>query len=482
MQKQAPSIPRILAMVIFALSCFGLLLFLWLSFGGAVPLKPKNYRIEVGFPEATQLSLEADVRVAGVPIGKVRGKRAEGNRTIAILEIERRYAPIARDSRATLRQKTLLGETYVEMTTGSRGAGTVPEGGRLPNRQVQESVELDEILNSLDPFTRSAFQTWQRSLAPAIRGRGQDLNDAFGSLPGFVESGGDLFQTLDEDKQALQLLVRNTGVVFQALTEREGQLRNLITNTDDVFTAIQSERESFAQVWQTFPTFLDESRLTYDRLRKFSIDTRPLFRDLTPAIEDLGPTLRAVGDFAPDLRRFFRNLDPLLDSSRRSLPALRQILLGLRPVLAELGPWLQQVNPILEWIGFHQHTLTDMFANLGVATQARTASSDPRATGHYLRQFGPQGTETIAIHPRRLASNRGNAYFHPITALTGPEFSQRGPPAWDCANTGRGEKPADPPGTPGGTPSCRVQGPLTFQGVAQRFPHVLASNYSQGRR
>ena len=30
--------------MIFAFSCFGLLLFLWLSFGGSIPLKPKGYR------------------------------------------------------------------------------------------------------------------------------------------------------------------------------------------------------------------------------------------------------------------------------------------------------------------------------------------------------------------------------------------------------------------------------------------------------
>ena len=68
MQKQAPSFGRILTMVLFALSCFGLLLFLWLSFGGSIPLKPANYRVRVAFPEATQLGLEADVRVAGVSL------------------------------------------------------------------------------------------------------------------------------------------------------------------------------------------------------------------------------------------------------------------------------------------------------------------------------------------------------------------------------------------------------------------------------
>src|SRR3712207_3229587 len=91
MQKQAPTIGRLLTMVVFALSCFGLLLFLWLAFGGAVPLKPKGYRVEVAIPEANQLAIEADVRTSGVSIGKVREKRkaGRGNKTIVALELDR---------------------------------------------------------------------------------------------------------------------------------------------------------------------------------------------------------------------------------------------------------------------------------------------------------------------------------------------------------------------------------------------------------
>ena len=72
MNKSAPSFGRIAAMVVFALSCFGLLLFLWLAFGGAVPLKPKGYRVTASFAEAAQLATEADVRISGVPVGKVK--------------------------------------------------------------------------------------------------------------------------------------------------------------------------------------------------------------------------------------------------------------------------------------------------------------------------------------------------------------------------------------------------------------------------
>src|SRR3954463_6678566 len=140
MQKQAPTFGRLLTMTLFALSCFGLLLFLWVSFGGPTPLKPRSYRMHVAFPEATQLGLEADVRMAGVTVGKVAKKDIDvaghPNTTVATLEIEPKYAPIAADTKAILRQKTLLGETYVELTPGTPHTRDIPEGGWLADGRV----------------------------------------------------------------------------------------------------------------------------------------------------------------------------------------------------------------------------------------------------------------------------------------------------------------------------------------------------------
>jgi ABC-type transporter Mla subunit MlaD len=124
MQKTGIQPKSIAVMVAFALSCFGLLLFLWLSFGGPIPLKPKGYRVTAQFGEATTLATEADVRISGVPIGKV--KTIEPDRktglSIVVMEIQPKYAPLPSDVQATLRQKTLLGETYVELTPGTKGA------------------------------------------------------------------------------------------------------------------------------------------------------------------------------------------------------------------------------------------------------------------------------------------------------------------------------------------------------------------------
>src|SRR5919201_1197905 len=137
MQKTTPTLGRLLVMVGFALSCFGLLLFLWLAFGGPVPLKPKGYRFKVDFQEATSLADEADVTISGVRVGKVRNLEAGKNgATVATIEMDEKYAPVSRDARAILRQKTLLGETYVELTPGSRNGPKLKENGTLSAAQV----------------------------------------------------------------------------------------------------------------------------------------------------------------------------------------------------------------------------------------------------------------------------------------------------------------------------------------------------------
>src|SRR5437764_9723064 len=392
MVKQAPTPARLLTMVLFALSCFGLLLFLWLSFGGSVPLKPKGYRVEVSFPEATQLGDYADVRTAGVSVGKVRLKKLDpkGNRTIATLELNKRFSPVRADATAILRQKTLLGETYVELTPGTRNAPFIPEGGRLRNAQVKGSVQLDEIFRAFDPQTRHKFRVWQQAAAQAIDQRGQDLNDAIGTLPRFAADATDVLNVLHAQGGAVRRLFKNTGVVFNALSQNQQALHDVIVNTDRVFGATQSQQKALAQTFKIFPTFLDESKATQARLQSFAIDTHPLIRNLRPVARDLRPTLRDVRAVAPDLRPTFRHLDPLITVSRKGLPALRDTFKGIQPVLAELTPFLGNLNPILQWLEYNQHLTSDFISNGPgglVDTLPLTAQAQANGEiGHYLRQ------------------------------------------------------------------------------------------------
>ena len=144
-------------MVFFALSCFGLLMFLWLAFGGPTPLKPKGYEFKIAFDEVSQLATQSDVRVAGVEIGKVvKVDRSAGrDAVVATLEIDRKYAPVCADAKAQIRNKTILGQTYVELTLGlEEPCRSCPTAACSTSAASATSSTLDEILNTLDPYTR----------------------------------------------------------------------------------------------------------------------------------------------------------------------------------------------------------------------------------------------------------------------------------------------------------------------------------------
>ena len=472
MDKNATTPLRVVVISVFALSCFSLLLFLWVSFGGPIPLKATGYTVKASFPDAVQLAEQAEVRVSGVTVGKVISKERDpdGNRTLATIQLDREFAPLKSDARAILRQKTLLGETYVELTTGSRDAANLPEGARLADTRVEPTVEFDELLRIFDPDTRQAFQLWQQELAKSSNGRGQDLNAAFGSFPEFTESASDLLDVLNQRRGALQSLIRDTGTTFAAITRDEGQLRNLITSTATVFKTTASQRDRLAETFRIFPTFLDESKATLARLQRFSQTTNPLLVELRPALEDLQPTLVDVRRLSPDLRNFFNSLPPLVRAGRTGLPALSRVLNGLSPVFEQTTPFLQQLNPIFQLLETNQYNVSD-FISIGGSATALKLSPSKGSTGHALPQIIVGGSQSVAA-PQRTADNRGTAY--PIPGyLADPRIGSEGVfPSWDCNHVG-GEKPRN-----GKTPACWVEAPWKYKTLTRKYPRVGANDYS----
>jgi len=400
-------------MVAFALSCFGILLYLWLAFGGPTPLAPKGYRFSTSFGEATQLAAEADVRISGVPVGKVKSiSSTPQGRTRTVIELDRKYAPIPRDTRAILRQKTLLGETYVELTPGHRSSGMLPEGGSLPAGQVSDTVEFDEVLRTFDQPTREAFQTWLQAQAQGLKGQGKNLNDALGNLAPFATDTTTLLKLLNAQSDDVRQIVSGTGTVFDALSARDDQLAQLIANADSVFSTTGRQNADLQAIFKALPTFERESTTTVKRLTKFAQDTDPLVTQLRPFARELSPTLQQLQGLAPDLNAFFRDLDPLIDASEKGLPAVQSFVDQLAPFLGEFDAPLAQLNPILSFVGEYPREINAFFANVVAATQASAPSGDSPPI-HYLRTMNPITPENLAVYPRRLPTSRTNPYAHP---------------------------------------------------------------------
>ncbi len=94
MVTQAPRRSAVLAAIAFALSCVGLMIFVWTQFGGTIPFAPQGYRIHAVFKESGLLVPGADVRISGVTVGKVSSVQARGVNSYVTAQIRPQYAPL----------------------------------------------------------------------------------------------------------------------------------------------------------------------------------------------------------------------------------------------------------------------------------------------------------------------------------------------------------------------------------------------------
>jgi phospholipid/cholesterol/gamma-HCH transport system substrate-binding protein len=452
--KQAPSPGRLAAMVAFALSCFGILLFLWSNFGGSIPLAPKGYEYEIDFAEATQLTTNADVRIAGVNVGRVTGIEPGGTTARATIEIDSPYAPIAADSKAILRAKTLLGETYVEITPGDRDGPELPEGAVLPARQVLPTTELDEVLRALDPRTRQDLQKVLGGLAHGLTGRGQDLNAAVGNFGPFMEDSTSVLRTLDAQHRAVTRLVSDTGRVLDALSARQGRLTSLVRAGDRVLDTTARRDAALTESIRILPTTLSELRPTMDAVAAVSHDAAPVVRDLRPGGRVFAPALRDTARLAPEVKGLLSDVDRVASAAKTGLPAATDTVNATLPVFQVLNQVLRQAVPVVQYLGHFNQDLVTSFANLSAATQASVKGL------HYVRVVVPFTQEGYGGATTRLASNRHNPYFNPEPLRK----LQTGLESFDCSNA-KGVATQD-------APPCKVQQPMEFQGRRTAYPHV----------
>jgi phospholipid/cholesterol/gamma-HCH transport system substrate-binding protein len=479
--KKSLTVSQTVAITLFVLSCFAVLLYLWITFGGSSPLKPQGYRVQADFPEATLLAQTGDVRISGVPVGRVVKMERTRNRTRVTMQIKSRYAPIPSDTRAMLRLKTLFGETYVELTPGSRTAPKLPDGGLLPDSHVARSVELDEVLKAFKPKTRAAFQSWLQSQAVATQGRGADINAGFASLPGFVDSTDKLLVTLDAQSAAVRRLVASTGQFFGAISEREGELRGLITDANHLFQTTAARNQDLSDVFRELPRFERESTLTLPQLTAFAQEAQPVVKRLQPAASAADPLFRDVNRLAPQFDGFFDRLNQVVAAAKPGLPAFDRILGQIPPLLDAFQPVLRNANPFVGYIGDNKREVTAFFANIAAASQIRDMT--PNAL-HFLRTSQTLGPAAATVYPHPIGSTRLNPYFPPgaMTQL------KDGLPALVC---GSGD-PA-PPGVFGDTtlsdlmtkygfrtedrqvaaPPCNLQG--NYSGFSTQFPQLRAA-------
>jgi phospholipid/cholesterol/gamma-HCH transport system substrate-binding protein len=276
-----------------------------LGLGGSQP-----YSITGHFLSAEGLTQGNDVLISGVPVGKIDSVALAPDTdttggALIKMTIDRKYAPLRRGTRATIRQKGFLGNMYVELAPGRDGNQAIPSGGMLPVQDTAAPVDLDQVMDIFDPATRAKVKTLTLEGGKSLDGRGADVNHILANLPQISGQFADAAGNLDRSQQQLDDLTAEFDRVSQQMAAEDVSLRSDLRNGASLLDTIAA-REDRLQAEITYAnqglgaanaglngheldlaTLLNEIPGLQDHLKQLSAAADPALADINMCYPDI---------------------------------------------------------------------------------------------------------------------------------------------------------------------------------------------------
>jgi phospholipid/cholesterol/gamma-HCH transport system substrate-binding protein len=247
------------------------------------------------FPRAVSLYVGSDVRVLGVPIGKVDSVTPSGTQVIVKMHYDS-DVQIPADAKAVIVSPSIVGDRFVQLTPAFSGGQTLADGATLDQKHTAVPLELDQIYSSLDNLSTALGPNGANK-----KGALTDLLDT--TAANFGGQGKKFHQTIENFSRLSGTLADNKDNLFGSVRQLEGFVRTLARNDHTV----RGFNQSLAQV---------SGVLKGDR------------GDLAASLHNLGIALKQVSGFVKDNRK-------ILGKNIAGLDDVTQVLVKQRSALAE---------------------------------------------------------------------------------------------------------------------------------------------------
>lgn len=200
------------------------------------------------FPRTISIYTGSDVRVLGVPVGKVDKVTPDGTDVIVTMHYDK-DVKIPQDAQAVIVAPSVVGDRYVQLTPVYTSGPTLKDGAVLQTDRTAVPLELDQIYGSLDQLVSAlgpnganrngALTDLLQQTAANFGGQGEQVHQTIGDL-------SQLTKTLDDNKDALFGSANQLETFVNKLAQNDGTVRDFNTALSGVSTMLAGERTDLA--------------------------------------------------------------------------------------------------------------------------------------------------------------------------------------------------------------------------------------------
>lgn len=260
---------------------------------------------------------------------------------------------VYRDARVELWDLSALATKFVEFDPGTPEAGQLGDQP-IPASQAQDSADLYELLEVLDPKTRDATTSTLRAIGGGSAGHGKDLQAFLAQAPDLLADLGTVSGALAAPEADLVGLLEEVDLLSSRLRGREAELTQLVARSADTLDALAADSGTpLRATVRRLPKTLAHTDEAMTSLRTPLADTAAAMRALEPGADALGRSeknLRAflreavpVAHDVPGVAKLavpaVENLTDTFGDARPLAPLVRQAIGDLLTPLRVLAPY-----------------------------------------------------------------------------------------------------------------------------------------------
>ncbi|MFC8042415.1 MCE family protein [Nocardia sp. NPDC057353] len=257
---------------------------------GGADIGDNPYRIDIRFDDALDLVPQSAVKVDGVPVGRVEEiTLAEDGWTANVRTVVNSGVALPANALAEVRQSSLLGEKFVELTAPQQAEqAQLRDGSVIPVANTRAATEVEQVLGAMSLLLNGGGVA---QLQPVVT----ELN-----------------KTLDGREDRVRSLLQEANTLIAGLDEQVDDITRALDGLDTLSSRVAAQNDQLAGILDELPEgvrILEEQRpqligllQQLDRLGQAGFDVVDTSKDdLIRDLNSLRPTLQELAAAAPDL-------------------------------------------------------------------------------------------------------------------------------------------------------------------------------------